>query len=384
MDGRITLNEKPRVVIVGPLPPPVGGVETYTSIMLNSDIKERFDILHCNTTKGRPKQTQGKFDLGNIIWAFRHFKRLKDSIKKHQPALVYMPISSTRSGFMRDSVLIRIVKKARRLLVGHVHGGDFDNLYNSANTAQKKHIVSVLNMCDMLVLLGSLWETFLREAGVTKPIRIAPATIREELYEAGIRVVRNYEQPERVVVLFVGQIGKRKGVFDILEAASDVHDAYPNVFFEMVGPEEFQGELEKVMARFRLNSADSYVHFSGSKSGQELLKAYTDAHLFILPSYFEGQPAVLLEAGAFGLPVITTPVGAIPDLVEDGVNGFLVEPGDVKTLAERIKFLVAHPDRRCAMGEENRKRIEDFHPHRVATKVGNAIEETIKLGSNTK
>lgn len=355
----------------------MGGVENYTTVLLNSDITTRFNVRHCNTTKGRPKQTQGKFDFGNLVWAFRHFRLLKRTMREHRADLVYLPIASTKAGFLRDSQFVKIVNRTGKLCVGHVHGGDFDNLYQGAPHSFKRYITGVLNRLDTLLPLGSQWEAFFRQIGVTGLIRPAPATIREEVYDAGMKVERSCGQPDTINVLFVGQIGKRKGVFDILDAAPQVHAANPRVFFHMVGPEEFAGEWSRIIERYESGNMRDYMTFPGARSGPELLQAYEDAHMLILPSYFEGQPAVLLEAGAYGLPVVTTLVGAVGDIVEEGLNGYLIQPGDSKTLADRIVTLASDPFLRVSMGSEHRRRIQAFHPREVARKVGDAIAETL-------
>src|SRR5262245_34973891 len=103
-DG-VPLMAKPRLLILGPLPPPIGGVETVTQAILESDAFREFDVAHADTTKGRPKQTQGRFDLGNFVWAARHIARVMEAVRRHRPDIVYMPVAGTWSGFLRDMAL---------------------------------------------------------------------------------------------------------------------------------------------------------------------------------------------------------------------------------------------------------------------------------------
>ena len=95
---------RPRLLVVGPLPPPVGGVETVTGAVLESFCFADFDVAHCDLTKGRPKSTQGKFDLGNLRWALIHFGRMRRSLREFRPDVVYMPTYEHLVGLLEKRV----------------------------------------------------------------------------------------------------------------------------------------------------------------------------------------------------------------------------------------------------------------------------------------
>ena len=96
---------RPRLLVVGPLPPPVGGVETVTQAVLESPAFADFDVTHCSTTKGPTKEKVGRFDADNILWALRHFSRMSAAMTRSRPDVVYLAVSGTWSGFLRDAVL---------------------------------------------------------------------------------------------------------------------------------------------------------------------------------------------------------------------------------------------------------------------------------------
>jgi len=377
--------EKPSVLVVGPVPPPVGGVETQITALLDSPLKERFRLIHCDTSKGRPKQTQGKFDLGNILWAWRHFRLLARDLKRYKPDVVYMPVSSTLSGFLRDSVFAQIINRHKTLLVGHVHGGDFDRLYHASPKFLRRYIVRTLNRTDVTCALGTMWQSLFHAVGVRAQVRIVPPTTHEEVFERGATINKPVGQPgDPTTILFVGQVGKRKGAFDILKAASRIHAEAPNSRLLMVGPDEFAGEWDQVMAEVDKQGLRDYIEFTGPLQGEDLLNAYARGDLLLLPSYHEGFPAVLIEAGAFGQPVITTPVGAITDYVQEGENGFLIPPGDPEAIADRVLALVNNSQMRKEMGEKNRIAAQGYHLLSVAAKVGDAIQTALDLPPNRR
>src|SRR5215471_7634356 len=117
-------SRKPRLLIVGPLPPPIGGVETFTQAVLESPELDAFEIAHCDTTKRRAKAFQGRFDATNMAWAFTHWGRLLRDVARFRPDVVYVPVSGTLSGVLRDLVLAALARRAGALVIGHQHAGD--------------------------------------------------------------------------------------------------------------------------------------------------------------------------------------------------------------------------------------------------------------------
>ena len=148
---------KPRVLVVGPLPPPVGGVETVTQVLLESSFVAEFDVAHCDLTKGPSKSTQGKFDLGNLRWALIHFRRMRRSLREFRPDVVYLPVTCTWSAFLRNAYLAKQAKRAGAKLVGHVHGGWFDLLIEREGW-RGVIIRRTLNLFDALLMLGEKWR----------------------------------------------------------------------------------------------------------------------------------------------------------------------------------------------------------------------------------
>ena len=152
-------------------------------------------------------------------------------------------------------------------------------------------------------------------------------------------------------------------MFDILKAVPIVVSCFRDTRFLFAGNAESKSvkeEIERVCAEGKLNES---VKFLGVVTGQEKLDLFRKATIFVLPSYGENLPYALLEALSTGLPVITTPVGAIPEFVEDGKNGFLIEPGDYGALADRIIKLLQDSTLRHEMAAANTTLIQnDYLP----------------------
>ncbi len=123
---------------------------------------------------------------------------------------------------------------------------------------------------------------------------------------------------------------QKKGVYDIIEAAKRIEN--PNVVINLYG----DGELEIFEKLIQENNLQDKVKIKGWISGEQKNKAIKESDIYILPSYNEGLPMSILEAMACGLPVISTPIGGIAEAVKDGVNGYLIQPGDYEALTEKI------------------------------------------------
>lgn len=360
-----------RLLILGPLPPPVGGVETVTVAVLQSKALSAFDLKHCDTTKGRPKQTQGKFDLGNVKWALIHFRRMWKSCRQFHPDAVYMPVTATWSGFWRDAVLAAIARLHGAAVIGHVHGAWFDRILVRGGVTETL-VRACLGLFDSLLMLGTPWKQMVEEYGFRGHVSVVPSTLQGELFEAGSRFQRNYAVSEPLG-LFVGQVGERKGVFELLEALHRLKQRGIRARIVLVGPPEGEGDWEALMKRRAELDVGDVAEFVGPLQGEALHQKYREADYFVLPSHSEGLPVVFFEAGAFGMPVIGTPVGAVTDLLKDNQNALLVRPGNVEELAAAILRLSSNVEDRERLGSALRSAIAPYHPDVVCARIAAAV-----------
>lgn len=367
---------KPRLLLVGPLPPPIGGVETFTQAVLESREFAPFELAHCDTTKKRAKASQGRFDALNFAWAFVHFGRLLRDAGRFRPDVVYVPVAGTWSGVLRDLALAALARRTGALVIGHQHAGDIGNVLARGGWAG--HVVRAgFAQFDAMLVLGEPWRELFARWGLACPIAVCPSTLRREVFDRGAAFARVPRREPPARVLYVGQVGRRKGVHDLLHAVRRLLDEGVALELTVVGPSQLGGELEAARALAAELRLDGPVRFTGALTGDALYEHFRAHDLFALPSYNEGIPAVLYEAGAFGLPVVTTPVGAITALVRDGENGFLVTPGDVDALAAALRRLATDHDLRARLGTRLRHDVDAFHPDCAAAKIVAAVRELL-------
>lgn len=164
-------------------------------------------------------------------------------------------------------------------------------------------------------------------------------------------------------LLFVGYITSRKGV-DILIRALEIlikEKEMEDIILHIVGNTEIDKVFFQEIKNYSEDACiDHHIIFHGWINDRDLEELYSTADIFVFPSLLESFGMVLAEAGSFGMPIVTTNAGAIPDLIKDGVNGLLVPAGDAKSLAEAIEHLARSPDLRAKFSRANRKLAEEF------------------------
>lgn len=156
-------------------------------------------------------------------------------------------------------------------------------------------------------------------------------------------------------LLFVGRLAAVKGLPVLFEALTYLRDQHPDLHLTVVGDGAERAELEALASLFGLAEA---VLFTGALSQGEVAARMEEADIFVLPSFAEGVPVVLMEAMASRMPVIATRVGGVEELVTDGESGFVVPPGDTASLAARIEDLLSDSERCRQMGLNGRRKVE--------------------------
>lgn len=189
-----------------------------------------------------------------------------------------------------------------------------------------------------------------------------------------------YDRPDLPVekdktrLVFVGRLAAVKGLRVLLEAFDHALAKNPDLHLTLIGDGDDRAHLEELAAPF-----GDAIHFAGYQSQDAVARAMAAADIFVLPSFAEGVPVVLMEAMASARPVISSLVAGIPELVEDGISGYLVPPGDAQTLAARISALANDPKMRLEMGKKGREKVcAEFNIHKEAARIGTLLTGQIE------
>jgi glycosyltransferase involved in cell wall biosynthesis len=173
--------------------------------------------------------------------------------------------------------------------------------------------------------------------------------------------------PDDLTILSVGRLYARKGLFTLIESMPAVVERFKNAKFIISGKGQ-SDEMRKLLAHAEKIGVKDSIIFTGYYPDKKLPKLYQAADVFAFSTFYEHHPFAVLEALSTGLPVVTTIVGGIPETIENGKNGFLVEPFNPKQFADRILYLLEHPAEASEMGLLARQTILERFDWRIVVK----------------
>jgi glycosyltransferase involved in cell wall biosynthesis len=261
--------------------------------------------------------------------------------------------AASRGSFWRKFVVCWLARAAGRPYIFHLHGGGFTRFYDEESGWLGRRLIrSTLQHAALIIALSEEWRGHL--------LRICPAARVEVLHNAvavpDIQKLRSLDDRDSTL-LFLGHLLRDKGVYDLVRAFAKVARKFPRAKLVLGGTGDLEG-VQKLAAELEIS--DRLV-CPGWLGPDDKSAALASSLIFLLPSHAEGMPMALLEAMSWGLPVIATPVGGIPQVVDHEVSGLLVAAGDIEALAGQIERLLADPALRKRLGANARTRIEiDF------------------------
>ena len=279
---------------------------------------------------------------------------------RRRPDVVHIHFAS-RASTVRKLLLARMALASGARLIMHHHGGGYRKYWAGLSAAARAATSQTLSRAHCLIVLGESWREFFVSVGVPRerivvvpnPV-VLPAVLPKRLGRSHVRLV------------FLGLLARNKGVFDLVDALSRLRpECLGRTRLVLAG----NGDVKAVRALAERRGLERFVEVRDWISPAERDRLLASADAFVLPSYAEGLPMSLLEAMAWGLPVITTAVGSIPEHVLDGAQGLLVQPGDVSELSGAIERIVTDDALRTRMGEQARRAVEPLSVELYARKV---------------
>lgn len=323
---------EPKIVLLGKLPPPAFGPAIATQILLNSGLKERFQIIHVSTKLNEDLHSFNKFSIIKPFKLLGIYWNLIWSILRHDPRLVIIPISQTTSGFFKDSPFILISWLLGTRVLLQLRGSDFLNWINRSPLWIRIWAKVHLKMTSGMVVLGNNLRYLFKDYYSDDRIFSVP--------NGG-----DYSLPERinikstVQVLYLANFLPQKGFKEILLALVELKHLHDQFRLAAVG--NWDSEEYKAICHELVKAHNLPVDFYPPKVGEEKMQAFADADVFIFtPKAPEGHPWVLVEALASGLPIISTDQGAIVESVIHGENGFIVKPEEPKSISAALERVI--------------------------------------------
>lgn len=230
-----------------------------------------------------------------------------------------------RGSFYRKAFILQTLKRFGVKVILHHHGAEFDLFYNGLSDKRKEYVNKILRMADLNIVLSQRLVQMINGK--------SPEAKVEVLYNAVNVPQTNPYDLQSHNVLFLGRLGHRKGTYDLLEVIRRIDKALSSdVKFYLCG----DGEVEEVKKKVEALGIGHRIAHIGWIDGQQKDNFMKQSMMNVLPSYNEGLPMTILETMAHGIPNISTSIASIPEVLHDGENGFLIAPGDVDTLYDRI------------------------------------------------
>lgn len=345
-----------RICMIVPNPAVKGGIASVVNGYRGSQLEQRYDIQYVESYRDGSKWQK----LGKALAAYCAFTWL---LIFHRPDIVHIH-SSFGPSFYRKMPFIYLAGLCGIPVINHIHGADFEEFYERASASRKKRIHKVYGRCTRMLVLSEEWKD--RIGRIVPPERIDIlenyCMIPEEPYNSG----RNMEQ-----VLFLGEIGSRKGCYDMPAIWENVVQQVPSARLVMAG----DGDVEQIRQAFAARNVGSSVSFPGWVRGEDKERLLKESAVFLFPSYHEGMPISVLEAMSYGMGVVTTAVGGIPKLIQNDVNGYVGQPGNVEAISADVVRLLTDPYRCNAYGSKAREYVkENYSRERHLKQLGEIYE----------
>lgn len=328
-----------KVLMLGNDPSVKGGITSVISQLLAHDWNaEGIDMNFI------PTYVEAN-NVKKILFFARALGKIKKEFKNNKPDIVHMHMSY-KGSFTRKFMLHKLCKRNGIPDIIHLHGSEFKKWFDDADDNKKELIRTLLKESAGFIVLGDKWNRAVKEIEPTTKTVVVSNTVHIPGYTV------QWKQP--FTVLFMGVLIKRKGVADLINAVNLLkkEERLDNVRFVIAGSGAEEVELKAMSTHLGL---DDNIHFAGWTEGEKKEQLFRESQLLVLPSYNEGLPIAILEAISCGMPVIATNVGDISSSVVDGENGYLIEPGDVKALANAIYKLISDKSNWKKQSETARK-----------------------------
>lgn len=326
------------VLMIGPSLTSKGGMASVERQFFDAGIRNKYDVRFIASYDDGSRLRKGWI----AATAFARFIRLLPTCH-----IVHVHMASNAS-FDRKRIFLRAARSAGKKTIVHLHGGRFAEFYENSSKKKQTEIRRTFNEADAVVVLSPEWQNYVRR-------EICDSDTVSVLRNS-VPVPQSFKIPySRQDVLFLGRLGEVKRPDTLLRAAKIVLQDHPDVRFHFGG----DGDPRAYLALAKELGVEASCNFLGWVSGEKRERLFEESSVFCLPSQAEGMPMSVLEAMAHGLATISTPVGGIPEIIEDGINGLIMPVGGYERLAELIVLLLDSPELAERIARQGRQTVVD-------------------------
>lgn len=260
--------------------------------------------------------------------------------------IVHVHVASYAS-FWRKRFFINLAKMFGKKIVFHCHGAEFQRFTSQHVKAVKK----TLDRCDCIIALSDRWKEWFEKTMSHKNVVV----IKNVIAPPHIAKITH----DNFILIFLGRLGKRKGFYDLLDVLREHKQEFDGKVELLFGGD---GDVEQVNTIIKSEGLENIAKYQGWVNGKKKEYLFNSADCLILPSYNEGLPISVLEAMSYSLPIISTNVGGIPEILKNGQNGYIMEPGNKEAIYHAIKQLLTDKEKAKVMGRNSYKKVQEHLP----------------------
>ena len=321
-------------VLILSVPPPFGGGEIRAKQLSNYFSENPDFIIIENSNKSKNKSNQGKVLLSNVFINISYIIRNVLTIVKVRPAAVYMSIPKNFIPLLKVLPVLITTKLFGGKVIGELAGRNFYFLETKGMSYWLG--LRILKTFNSIRVLGESVNHTLKSHGLTSNVVIDNGVA---ILDQKHNTVKSINE-KSVTIGFVGALHEKKGIYILVQIANLLKASDVNFTLEIAGEWGDTEDKINVQNYIEQNNLTEKIKFLGLIHNEEKWEFYKKIDVFVLPSYNEGQPLVLIEAMGFGIPIVCSGVGAIPDTVTSGYNGFIIKEFSVTKYTNTIKKLL--------------------------------------------
>jgi len=338
------------ICILGPSRGAVSGVATHLNLLFSSDLADKFELVQFQVgSEGRKEAWLGKaWRLITGPVAFSVF------LLRHRPDVVHLNTSLNHKSYWRDLLFMQIAWLLRRKIVFQKHGGPLPNQFFPGSRFLTGMLRMALRMPDVIVVLGHEELSAYRRFVPEQRVEVVPNAVH--LKQSNRAIDKAPNGPLRLA--YLGRFAASKGIFEIVDAFAHLLAQHRNLRLTLAGSGPDEAQLRTRVCEIGLVDR---IHFAGPLFGDAKDALWRESDAFVFPTHHEGLPYALLEAMAAGVVPVTTSVGAIPDVMQDGVHGLFVPPKDVMAVAGAIARLDDDRALLLRLAQASRVRVLDHY-----------------------
>ena len=358
-----------RILLFLKTPPPVHGASLMNLYVKDSIfLRKNFRIRDISISYAKSKSDIGKITLSRFIIVISVIIKLLFELLFHRPDLVYFQISPINIAFLRDSFYVFILKIFRANILFHIHG---KGISQSKSFLLKKLYKFVFKNSSVICLSEKLTYD------VKDVYPGVPYILNNGI--PPIKMNKSTSNDKKIKIIYLSNLVKTKGIFEYLEASVLLAKSNLNFSALIIGKEGDVSESE-LMSYIDDKKLNNYVDYLGPIYNKEKYDILRKCDIFVFPTFYKNEafPLVILEAMQNGIPVVTTKEGAIPEIIDDGITGFLVDKNRPEQIAQKIEILLKNKSLRKKMGEAGRKKfIEKYTLDKFEENLVNILDHVL-------